>query len=252
MPFSMSGRTVGLISLILFILTIPAGNWVVMNVGTVCPPDSPCLIPVWPGIMSPSAVLFAGLALILRDAVQSLLGKRWTLVAIAAGAALSGVLSEPAIILGSTCAFLFSELADFAVYTPLRERHLTLAIVLSGLVGSIVDSVIFLSLAFGSLDFIVGQVIGKFWMSLIAGAMIIMWRSTRRKKHLNLIPAAARVRPRRLFSFMTTADGLRTRPFAARREKAFLKKGVPEWGTTTNPFPDLTVPWLIRTKSRFF
>ena len=79
MPFSMSGRTVGLISLILFILTIPAGNWVVMNVGTVCPPDSPCLIPVWPGIMSPSAVLFAGLALILRDAVQSLLGKRWTL-----------------------------------------------------------------------------------------------------------------------------------------------------------------------------
>ena len=173
MPFSMSGRTVGLISLILFILTIPAGNWVVMNVGTVCPP-------VWPGIMSPSAVLFAGLALILRDAVQSLLGKRWTLVAIAAGAALSGVLSEPAIILGSTCAFLFSELADFAVYTPLRERHLTLAIVLSGLVGSIVDSVIFLSLAFGSLDFIVGQVIGKFWMSLIAGAMIIMWRSTRR------------------------------------------------------------------------
>ena len=167
MPFSMSGRTVGLISLILFILTIPAGNWVVMNVGTVCPPDSPCLIPVWPGIMSPSAVLFAGLALILRDAVQSLLGKRWTLVAIAAGAALSGILSEPAIILGSTCAFLFSELADFAV-------------VLSGLVGSIVDSVIFLSLAFGSLDFIVGQVIGKFWMSLIAGAMIIMWRSTRR------------------------------------------------------------------------
>ena len=180
MPFSMSGRTVGLISLILFILTIPAGNWVVMNVGTVCPPDSTCLIPVWPGIMSPSAVLFAGLALILRDAVQSLLGKRWTLVAIAAGAALSGILSEPAIILGSTCAFLFSELADFAVYTPLRERHLTLAIVLSGLVGSIVDSVIFLSLAFGSLDFIVGQVIGKFWMSLIAGAMIIMWRSTRR------------------------------------------------------------------------
>ena len=51
---------------------------------------------------------------------------------------------------------------------------------LSGLVGSIVDSVIFLSLAFGSLDFIVGQVIGKFWMSLIAGAMIIIWRSTRR------------------------------------------------------------------------
>ena len=47
----------------------------------------------------------------------------------------------------------------------------------SGLkVGSVVDSVIFLSLAFGSLDFVVGQVIGKFWMSLIAGAMILAWR----------------------------------------------------------------------------
>ena len=57
---------------------------------------------------------------------------------------------------------------------------MTLAIVLSGLVGSVIDSVIFLSLAFGSLDFIVGQVVGKLWMSLVAGAMIIMWRNARR------------------------------------------------------------------------
>lgn len=172
-------RSLGWISLILFILTIPVGNWVVMNVGAVCPPDGPCLIPVWPGIMSPSAVLLAGLALILRDAVQSFMGKSWTLLAIVVGAALSGFLSDPAIIIGSTAAFLFSELADFAVYTPLRERHLSAAIIASGLVGSIVDSVIFLSLAFGSLDFVVGQVIGKFWMSLLAGSMIVVWHRTR-------------------------------------------------------------------------
>ena len=53
---------VGLACLILFILTIPAGNWFVTNVGLVCEPDGPCLIPVWPGIMSPSAVLLAGFA----------------------------------------------------------------------------------------------------------------------------------------------------------------------------------------------
>lgn len=182
-------RALGWLSLILFILTIPVGNWVVMNVGTVCPSDGPCLIPVWPGIMSPSAVLLAGLALILRDAVQSLIGKAWTIAAIAVGAFISGWLSEPAIVLGSTCAFLFSELADFAVYTPLRERHLSAAIILSGLVGSVVDSVIFLSLAFGSLDFVVGQVIGKFWMSLIAGAMILAWRRRNQFFH-NGIPAA--------------------------------------------------------------
>lgn len=173
---SLSRRTAGYISLLVFILTIPVGNWVVSNVGLVCPAGEPCLIPVWPGIMSPSGVMLAGLALVVRDAVQSLLGKSWTILAILFGALLSAWLSDPSIILGSTCAFLFSELADFAVYTPLRERHLTLAIVASGLVGSFVDSVIFLSLAFGSLDYVVGQVIGKFWMSLLGGLVIVLWQ----------------------------------------------------------------------------
>jgi len=86
-------------------------------------------------------------------------------------------LAPSEIVLGSTLAFFFSELADFLVYTPLREKHLTLAIILSGLVGSVLDSLIFLSLAFGSLDFVVGQVIGKFWMSLLGGIVIYMWRA---------------------------------------------------------------------------
>ena len=38
------------------------------------------------------------------------------------------------------------------------------------------DEMSIIPLAFGSLDFVVGQVIGKFWMSLIAGAMILAWR----------------------------------------------------------------------------
>ncbi len=167
---------IGLASLILFILTIPAGNWAVVHVGVACSPDGPCLIPVWPGVMSPSAVLLAGLALVLRDAVQSLLGNRWTLFAIAAGAALSGFLSESSIVIGSAAAFLFSELADFAVYTPMRKRCPSIAVVLSGLAGSLVDSMIFLLLAFGSLEFLFGQVLGKFWMSLLGGALLFVWR----------------------------------------------------------------------------
>ena len=184
-------RMIGLLSLVLFILTIPVGNWVVMNVGLVCLKDGPCLIPVAPGMMAPSGVLLAGFALVLRDAVQSLLGKRWTIFAIAVGAVISGFLSDPAIVLGSTCAFLFSELADFAVYTPLRERHLTTAIIASGLVGSLVDSVIFLSLAFGSLDFVLGQVLGKFWMSLIAGTVLIMYRRYRSQETRVNLPLAS-------------------------------------------------------------
>lgn len=170
---------IGLITLVLFILTIPLGNWVVMNVGLVCDPNGPCLIPVWPGVWSPSAVMLAGLALVLRDAVQSLLGNLWTIAAILAGAVLSAVLADPAVVLGSACAFLFSELADFAVYTPMRKRLPSTAVIVSGLVGSVVDSMIFLTLAFGSLDYLFGQVLGKFWMSLLGGFILWMWRQRR-------------------------------------------------------------------------
>lgn len=166
----------GLVCLILFILTIPTGNWFVTNVGLVCEPNGPCLIPVWPGIMSPSAVLLAGFALVLRDAVQTLLGNRWTILAIVAGAFISAWLADPHIVIGSTAAFFFSELADFAVYTPMRKRFPSSAVILSGLAGSVVDSMIFLTLAFGSLDFLAGQVIGKFWMSLLGGAVLFLWR----------------------------------------------------------------------------
>lgn len=169
----------GLFTLVLFILTIPLGNWVVMNVGLVCDPKGPCLIPVWPGVWSPSAVMLAGLALVLRDAVQSLLGNLWTVAAILAGAVLSAVLAEPSVVLGSTAAFLFSELADFAVYTPMRKRLPSTAVIVSGLVGSAVDSMIFLTLAFGSLDYLFGQVLGKFWMSLAGGLVLWLWRQRR-------------------------------------------------------------------------
>lgn len=166
----------GLTCLLFFILTIPAGNWFVTNVGLVCEPNGPCLIPVWPGVMSPSAVLLAGFALVLRDAVQTLLGNRWTIFAIIAGALISAWLAEPQIVIGSTAAFIFSELADFAVYTPMRKRYPSSAVILSGLAGSVVDSMIFLTLAFGSLEFLTGQVLGKFWMSLLGGAVLYLWR----------------------------------------------------------------------------
>ena len=38
------------------------------------------------------------------------------------------------------------------------------AVVISSLAGLVVDSLVFLQLAFGSLDFLPGQVIGKLWM----------------------------------------------------------------------------------------
>lgn len=180
MPLRVSKNySFGLLYFVLFILTIPAMNWVVMNVGTVCTPDGPCLIPVAPGLMAPSGVLMAGIALVLRDGLQAKLGVRWSLYAIILGAALSAFFSEPSLVIASVMAFFFSELADLVVYTPMRKRYPAWAIMASGLVGSFVDSAIFLSLAFGSVEFIFGQVIGKFWMSL-AVALLIGYLHARR------------------------------------------------------------------------
>ncbi len=176
----------GWLALVLFVLMIPLGNWVVMNVGLVCWEDGPCLIPVWPGLMAPSGVLLAGFSLVLRDAVHHFLGAKAALGSIVAGAALSAVFSEPSLVVASAVAFLFAELADFAVYAPMRKNRPAIAVIASGLVGSFVDSAIFLSLAFGSIEFIFGQVLGKFWMSLIAGALIVL----RRRRTLQTVRVA--------------------------------------------------------------
>ena len=164
---------------LLFILTIPLSNWVVMNIGFPSGDGGPCLVPVLPGLMAPSAVLLAGLALVLRDGVHHFLGTRWAFYSIIAGTVLSGFVSEPNLVIASAVAFLFSETADLIVYTPLRKRFPAWAIVASGFAGSIVDSMLFLSIAFGSLDYVVGQVFGKFEMSVLAAVLIVMLRLVR-------------------------------------------------------------------------
>jgi uncharacterized PurR-regulated membrane protein YhhQ (DUF165 family) len=164
----MTARNEGFLYLLGFALCIPAANWLIGHVGTACIPGGPCLIPVAPGIMAPSGVLMIGLALVLRDLVQRRLGLEWAFGAVLAGTALSALLAPPALVLASAVAFLLSELADLGVYTPLQRRGLLLAVLASGLVGLLVDSVAFLWLAFGSLDLLAGQVLGKLWMVLAA------------------------------------------------------------------------------------
>jgi queuosine precursor transporter len=177
----------GTVALVLFALTIPAANWMIGHVGTVCPPQSPCLVPVAPGLMAPSGVLMIGLALVLRDVVQRRLGMVAALAAVVAGAALSAALAPPAIVVASATAFFLSELADLLVYTPLQRRSFVLAVVLSSLIGLVVDSAVFLYLAFGSLDFLLGQIVGKAWMVVLA--IPFVWWLRQRDRRLGLAPA---------------------------------------------------------------
>lgn len=177
----------GSIFLLLFCLTIPAANWMIGHVGTVCPPNNPCLLPVAPGLMAPSGVVMIGLALVLRDLVQRRLGVEFGLAAIVVGAVLSALVAPKSLVVASAAAFFVSESIDFAVYTPLSKRGLVVAVLLSSIAGLVIDSVIFLWLAFGSLDFLVGQVVGKAWMVLLSIPFIAYLR--RRDQRLGLTPA---------------------------------------------------------------
>jgi queuosine precursor transporter len=177
----------GSVFLLLFALTIPMANWLIGNAGTVCVPQGPCLVPVAPGLMAPSGVMMAGVALVLRDLVQRRLGVGLASLAILAGAGLSAFLAPPALVVASATAFLISEFADLAVYTPLARRGLVIAVVASGVVGLVVDSIVFLWLAFGSLDFLAGQIVGKAWMVLLSIPFVAWLR--RRDQRLGIAPA---------------------------------------------------------------
>jgi len=181
-------RREGVIFMVFFALTIPVANWLIGHLGTVCiAPHGPCVVPVAPGVMAPSGVMMVGVALVLRDLVQRRLGTSVSALAILFGAGVSALVAPPALILASAVAFLLSEFADLAVYTPLARRRLVAAVVASSCAGILIDSIVFLWLAFGSLEFLLGQVIGKAWMVVLSIPFVAWLR--RRDERLGMRPA---------------------------------------------------------------
>jgi hypothetical protein len=160
-----------------FAATIPAANWLIGNVGH-CIPQGPCVIPVGFGLSAPSGVLMVGVAFILRDWLHEAAGWAWAFAAILLGGILSLAITDPHVALASAVAFTLSETADLAVYAPLRARGKHLAVLASGIVGAAVDSAVFLTIAFGSLDFMGGQVLGKLYASAAVAAYL--WARSRR------------------------------------------------------------------------
>src|SRR5689334_9143855 len=130
--------TLNLLLLLAYLACVPLANLLIGHVGTVCVPLGPCLIPVAPGVMAPSGVLAIGAALVLRDLVQRTSGWGWGLAAVLVGAILSWFVADPHVAIASAAAFLLSELADFAVYTPLQRRGLVLAVVASSCAGLVI------------------------------------------------------------------------------------------------------------------
>lgn len=157
---------IGLIAAALVMGSLIAANWVTTDYG---------FIPVGFGFEATAGTFFAGIMLASRDAVQDALGRWAVLVIIVLGTALSFAISAPAIAIASALAFGFAELADFAVYTPIRsrsrfgDRRWAIAVVGSNIVGAVADTVIFLGVAFGAaaiLPALPGQMVGKLWATL--------------------------------------------------------------------------------------
>jgi uncharacterized PurR-regulated membrane protein YhhQ (DUF165 family) len=120
--------------------------------------------------MAPSGVLLIGAALALRDALQEASGRGVVLACVAGGAALSLLVSSPALAMASAVAFLLSELADWAVYDRLRQRARWGAVMASGLVGATLDSLLFSWLAFGAIAWAPGLIVAKVYASAALAA----------------------------------------------------------------------------------
>jgi uncharacterized PurR-regulated membrane protein YhhQ (DUF165 family) len=127
-------RLVATVAAGVFVGLVVASNWLTARFGLV-------------GGLVTAGTFTAGLTLAARDAVREYAGIWLALGCVAAGAALSGVMAGPALAIASGAAFAFSELVDTAVYEPLRRRSRTRALAWSNLIGSVVDSVLFLTLA---------------------------------------------------------------------------------------------------------
>lgn len=180
-----------------YIATIPAANILVTQFHT-WPVDAGLF--GW-GLYAPAGVFTVGLALVLRDIAHELTSRKTILAAIGIGSLISYLLGAPAfadlvhgtvwanlatstrIAWASAASFLIAEGADFLVYDRLRRQGLLPALIASNAVGLAIDSLLFLQLAFGSLQFLTGQIVAKAEMTVLAAIVIAVWVAYRARRN---------------------------------------------------------------------
>lgn len=124
------------------------------------------------GLLVPAGTLFAGASLTARDLVHDALGGHGVVAGIVAGTVLSTVFGTSRIAVASVLAFTASEVLDALVYTRLRHRTRLGAVAASNAVGLVVDTALFVPLAFGSLAVVPGQIVGKTVATLLTLAAL--------------------------------------------------------------------------------
>lgn len=166
-------RPLGLASAAGFVGSIVLANYVTSRYG---------FVGVGLGLTAAAGTYLAGLALGLRDVIRDTLGMAGMLAVILVGAVVSYAVADHRIATASATAMLVSEVTDALVYERLRSRSRPLGVLLSNLVGSFVDTVLFLTIAgFFTWGQVPGQMVGKVvWATLVPLGLIYVARSARK------------------------------------------------------------------------
>ena len=150
-------------------------------------------------LVAPAGVLCIGFVLCARDWLQQLRGLGWAIPLMLLAGALSylagvvlGWTSLQTVAVASVVAFLASETLEAVLFTPIRNRSLTLGVALSATVANFLDSFLFIWLAWSAIKFpgathwglFEGNFVGKLEMIAVGVAL-----TARRRVFLPVQPA---------------------------------------------------------------
>jgi uncharacterized PurR-regulated membrane protein YhhQ (DUF165 family) len=123
----------------------------------------------------PPVALVVGFIFVARDFAQREIGHRVLLAMLTAGA-ISYVMADPFVATASVAAFLVSEFADWVVYS-FTGRPFSQRVLLSSIVGTPIDSIVFLA-GIGALG-VAG--VAAMTASKMVGAVIVWWMIRQRE-----------------------------------------------------------------------
>jgi uncharacterized PurR-regulated membrane protein YhhQ (DUF165 family) len=197
------GRLATAAWVVTFIACVALANWAIVCIGADNGDGGPRTLPIGFGLHAPSGVIFAGAVLTVRDMIHERLGTVGVLAVIAASAPVTALTSTQSLAIASVVTFAIAEIADLLVYERMRERGRLRAVIVSNTASSVLDSAVFLALAFGADAAIAGapgMTIGKVGASALTLALIEMFRTLaipRRASRTRLGARLAEVEPAR-------------------------------------------------------
>jgi uncharacterized PurR-regulated membrane protein YhhQ (DUF165 family) len=149
-----------------YVASVVAANYLTEHYG---------LVSVGFGLLVTAGTFAAGVSLVARNLTQDLTGRVAVVGLMIVGVVLSWFLATPALAVASGVAFALSESTDMLVYTGLRKRGWTSALVTAGLAGALVDTLLFLHIAGFPVTTaaVEGQLLVKGGISILVAAALL-------------------------------------------------------------------------------